>query len=327
MILLCYNVRKGCIVSTLHLVDPQQRSAAAAFPKFDPANDTNDALRRNLVISATALLTPKPVTFDERHIPGPDGAPEVRVIMFKPAGATGKLPAIIYAHGGGMIAGTPDMMAGKHARNADEIGALIVSVDYRLAPETPFPGGLEDIYAALAWLHAHADELGVDPDRISVMGNSGGGNLAAAVALLARDRNIVPVKAQILIYPMLDLRTGTPDAVSNDPLTGEFVWTRAHNCHAWKAVRNELAMNDPRMGYLSPSLATDLSRLPPALILVGALDLFRDEDIAYAQRLWRAGVPADLLVYAGAVHAFDQLPSVLADRAERDMIEGILRII
>jgi len=315
-------------MTTLDLVDPQQRDAVAGFPPFDPVTGTLADFRRDLVAGMTALLTPEPVVFEERHVPGPDDAPEVRILLFRPAaGASDTMSAIVYAHGGGMIAGTPDMMAGAHARLADDTGALVVSVDYRLAPETPFPGGLEDIHAALVWLHAHAGEFGVDRDRISVMGDSGGGNLAAATALLARDRGQLPLKAQILIYPMLDLRTGAADAPSNDPLTGEFVWTRAQNRHAWAAVRGDLAADDPRLGYLSPSLATDLSRLPPALILTGALDLFRDEDIAYAQRLWRAGVRADLLVYAGAVHGFDLLPSALADCARSDMIEKVRRII
>ncbi len=159
------------------------------------------------------------------------------------------------------------------------------------------------------------------------MGDSGGGCLATATALLARDRKQVPLCGQFLIYPMLDLRTGGPDAVSDDPTTGEFVWTRAQNRHAWAAVRGTLREDDPRFGYLSPAFMKDLSGLPPTIITTGSLDLFRDEDVTFAHRLWQAAVPTDLIVYASAVHGFDLLASPLAERAHRDVVEGVRRLL
>ncbi|QHC36754.1 alpha/beta hydrolase [Komagataeibacter xylinus] len=314
-------------MTTLGLVDAEQRDKVALFPSFGPGRGDLEAFRHDLVKGTTALLKSGSVDYEARLVPGPDGAPDVRVIMFRPSENRGAMPAILYVHGGGMIAGTPDMQAGMLARLAAQTEALIVSVDYRLAPETPFPGGLEDVYAALVWLHGHAATLGIDPDRVMVMGDSGGGCLAAATALLARDRGKVRLRAQVLIYPMLDLRTGGVDAPCDDPMTGEFVWTRAQNQHAWSAVRGELAADDPRFGYLSPAFMRDLSGLPATFIVTGALDLFRDEDVAFAHRLWQAGVPTDLIVYANAVHGFDLLPSALAERVRHDVVQNIRRLL
>ncbi|WP_281799075.1 alpha/beta hydrolase [Komagataeibacter rhaeticus] len=312
---------------TLGLVDLEQRDRVALFPSFGPGRGDLMEFRRDLVEGTTALLKSGSVDYEARSIPGPEGAPAVRVIVFRPPENRAAMPAILYVHGGGMIAGTPDMQAGMLARLASQTGALIVSVDYRLAPETPFPGGLEDVHAALVWLHDHAGAVNVDPDRIMVMGDSGGGCLAAATALLARDRGTVRLRAQVLIYPMLDLRTGGADAPSDDPTTGEFVWTRAQNRHAWSAVRGDLAADDPRFGYLSPAFMRDLSGLPATFIVTGALDLFRDEDVAFAHRLWQAGVSTDLIVYANAVHGFDLLPSSLAERVRHDVVKTVRRLL
>ncbi|MFT8473312.1 alpha/beta hydrolase [Acetobacter persici] len=319
-------------MTTLPLVDAGQRDLVGSFPAFDPDQDDLKDFRRTLVEGTTSLLNSASVSYEERTIAGPKDAPQVRVLLFRPTETETETqaqttPAILYIHGGGMIAGTPDMQAGTLHRLAQETGALIVSVDYRLAPETPFPGGLEDAYAALVWLHTHAGELGVEASRIIVMGDSGGGCLAAATALLTRDRKQVPLCGQFLIYPMLDLRTGGPDAVSDDPTTGEFVWTRAQNRHAWAAVRGTLGEDDPRFGYLSPAFMKDLSGLPPTIITTGSLDLFRDEDVTFAHRLWQAAVPTDLIVYASAVHGFDLLASPLAERAHRDVVEDVRRLL
>nr|WP_298796357.1 alpha/beta hydrolase [uncultured Acetobacter sp.] len=313
-------------MTTLNLVDAQQRDRVGSFPSFDPDHDDLTDFRRTLVEGTTSLLNSTSAPYEERQIPGPKDAPSVRVLLFRPPENSQPAPAILYIHGGGMIAGTPEMQAGTLSQLAQETGALVVSVDYRLAPETPFPGGLEDAYAALVWLHSHASELGADATRLMVMGDSGGGCLAAATALLARDRRDVSLCAQVLIYPMLDLRTGGPEAPSDDPTTGEFVWTRAQNRHAWAAVRGNLPANDPLFGYLSPAFMKDLSGLPPTLITTGSLDLFRDEDVTFAHRLWQAAVPTDLIVYANAVHGFDLLASPLAERAHRDVTDGIRRL-
>ena len=207
-----------------------------------------------------------------------------------------------------MVAGTPDVEDAASLALAQAHGALVVAVDYRLAPETPFPGPVEDGYAALDWLFTHAAEVGADPARIVVMGESGGGGLAAALVLLTRDRGQHQLRGQVLIYPMLDPRTGTAAAPVDNPMTGEFVWTRAANQFGWHALRGTAPIPPERIGHFAPALAEELAGLPPTFIGVGALDLFLEEDVAYALRLARAGVPVAAHVYPGSVHAFNTAP-------------------
>ena len=224
-----------------------------------------------------------------------------------------------------MIAGAPDKVDAASVRLAREHGAVVVAVAYRLAPERPFPGPVEDGYTALCWLAAHAGELGVDPLRIAVMGHSAGGGLAAAVALLARDRGGPRLCGQVLVYPMLDPRTGTPDAPLDNPTTGEFLWTRKLNRFGWAALRGHAQIPPERLGHFGPALAKDVTGLPPAFIAVGSLDLFLEEDVAYALRLVRAGVRADMHVYDGGVHGFDAFPGDVAARFETDLRAAVAR--
>ena len=295
---------------TLHLVDPAAREAVAGPVPFDPARDTVEQFRATV----RASYPDGPVPREEGIIPGPPGAPDVRVLIHRPQQARSPCPAILYLHGGGYVAGTPDMMAPLCHKLATENGALVVAVQYRLAPETPFPGSLDDCHAALTWLAAEAEALGIDRDRIAVMGQSAGGGLAAALALLVRDRGGPALKAQLLIYPMLDPRTGAADAPVDDPTTGEFVWTRAANRFGWSTMRGGRDIAPARLGHFAPALADSLAGLPPTFVAVGALDLFLEEDVAYALRLSRAGIPIELHLYPGGVHGLDAFPGVLADR-------------
>ncbi len=189
-----------------------------------------------------------------------------------------------------------------------ELNCLVVSVDYRLAPETPFPGSLEDNYAALAWLHANAKDLNVDRSRIAVMGESAGGGHAAALAIAARDRGACALACQVLIYPMLDDRTGSSAAhMPASPAVGAFIWTAASNVLGWSSLLGMPAGSaSPPHGSV-PSRVADLRGLPPAWIGVGTLDLFHDEDVAYAARLKAAGVATTLELVPGAYHGFDIL--------------------
>jgi acetyl esterase/lipase len=199
------------------------------------------------------------------------------------------------------------------------VGCVAVSVDYRLPPEHPFPAPVEDCYAGLTWLFAHAGELGVDPSRIAIGGASAGGGLAAGLALLARDRREVQVAFQLLIYPMIDDRNDTPASYA---ITDPRVWHRESNRLGWKAYLGRDGGGDEVSPYAAAARATDLTNLPPAYIPVGALDLFIDENIEYAQRLIQAGVPTELHVYPGAIHGFDAfVPSAAVSKqfkAERD---------
>jgi acetyl esterase/lipase len=185
---------------------------------------------------------------------------------------------------------------------ASEFGLVVVSVEYRLAPETPHPGPVEDCYAGLAWTARHADELGIDPERIIVAGASAGGGLAAALALLARDRGGPELAGQMLIYPMLDDRNDSPSAVQ---MAGLGVWDRTANDTGWGALLGAAKGGPEVSPYAAPARATDLSGLPPAFIDVGSAETFRDEDVAYAARIWQAGGRAELHVWPGAFHGFD----------------------
>lgn len=243
-----------------------------------------------------------PVDVEERRIEAAEGH-EIGALVYRPRDASPPRPAVLHIHGGGYVAGSMHMMDGANRKLAAELGCVVVSVDYRLAPETPHPGPVGDCYAALRWLHAHGGTLGVDATRIAVSGESAGGGLAAALALLARDRGEVPVIFQRLIYPMLDDRTCTRS--DPNPYTGEFVWTRAHNHFGWRSLLGHEPGVPAVSPYAAAARAKDLAGLPPAFISVGALDLFFDESLEYAQRLVRAGVSTELHVYPGAFHGSD----------------------
>ncbi|MFB0875664.1 MULTISPECIES: alpha/beta hydrolase [unclassified Sphingobium] len=253
------------------------------------------------------------------------GAP---LILFEPAiRSEGLRAAILYIHSGGFVMGSAAMMNGYCARLADELGVVVVSVDYRLAPETPFPGPLEDCYDGLKWLFDNADELNVDTGRVAVMGDSGGGGLAAALCLLARDRGGPQPSVQLLMYPMLDCRAGAAQEPSPNPFTGDFLWTRSMNQFGWNAMRGEQELTAEQLGYFSPSLAQDFSSLPAAFIGVGTLDLFVDECLAFGHALVRAGVPVELRTYPGCFHGFDRLPGTLSESFERDLFAAIRRFL
>nr|WP_090342033.1 alpha/beta hydrolase [Mycolicibacterium malmesburyense]CRL72285.1 lipase [Mycolicibacterium malmesburyense] len=231
--------------------------------------------------------------------------------------------AALYLHGGGMIFGLEHVGRLYDLAVRDYVaasGVPMLVVDYRVAPEHPHPTPVEDCHAALCWLAANASTLGVEPDRIAVMGDSAGGGLAAAVCLLARDRGGPSVAQQILIYPMLDDRAATPDSALLPYLT----WTYDDNATGWGALLGAEAGSASVSPYAAPARATDLSGLPDAYLDVGDLDIFRKEDIAYATRLADAGVPTELHVYPGCPHAFEALARsagvskrALSDRVRR----------
>lgn len=219
----------------------------------------------------------------------------VTVRLFRPSGATsGPSPALLWIHGGGYVIGEAAQDDLLCRRFATELGATVVSVDYRLAPEHPYPTPLEDCYAALRWM---AKLPSVDPDRVAIGGASAGGGLAAALALLARDRGDIPLAAQLLVYPMIDDRTVERTGLDNP---GHRLWNQSSNRFGWRAYLGDA---DPNVAV--PARRDDLAGLPPAWIGVGTLDLFHDEDLAYAERLRAAGVPCEVMVVAGAFHGFD----------------------
>ena len=297
-------------MTTLHLVAPEARDLVTRFAAPILTADTLDDFRA-LVLS---LYPDEQVGEEERLVPRPDGAPDVRVLIYRPAGMAGPLPAVLYIHGGGFVAGRPDMMNGASRELAERLGTVVFAVQHRLAPETPFPGPVDDCYAALDWLFGEAGGLGIDAGRIAIYGQSAGGGLAAATALVARDRGRHRLAAQFLLYPMLDPRTGTAHAPVDNPATGEFMWTRENTRFGWSAMRGEAEPDPARTSHFAPALATELGCLPPTFMAVGSLDLFLEEAAAYALRLSRAGVPIDFRIYPGAVHGFEIITGELADQ-------------
>ncbi|WP_219211969.1 alpha/beta hydrolase [Variovorax boronicumulans] len=307
-------------MTTLCMVDPAARQLALTFAAFDPSQQPIAEYRANLASLFPALAP----TFEERVIPGAPGSAPVRVLIHRPRQVgSERLPAILFLHASGFISGTPDMFSAANDAMAQQHRALVVSVQYRLAPESPFPAALQDAHAALVWLFAQADALGVDPARIIVMGESAGGGLAAMLTLLARDRGEHAVAGQVLVYPMLDPRTGTDDAPVHNPSTGEFLWTVRHNRFAWAALRGDAAIDARWLPYLVPALAPDLHALPPTFIAVGALDLFLEEDVAYALRLSRAGVRVEAHVYPGGIHGFDFVPCEVSAQYRADLAAAL----
>ena len=289
--------------STFALVDPELRHAVLDPEKIKiPMMRVRDipAFRKAHASPPPPPLAAPPVR--QQLIPGHRNAPPVRIFIVDGGSGAAQRPAILHTHGGGYILGSPQGDLPNLQRIAAQQGCLVVSVDYRLAPETRFTGSLEDNYAGLRWLYDHADQLRVDRRRIVVMGESAGGGHAAALALAARDRGEVPLAGQVLVYAMLDDRTGS--ARRTPPHEGVYIWTPELNALGWSALLGAPAGAAAVPRGVVPARAASVAGLPPTFIGVGALDLFVGEDIDYARRLLDAGVPTELLVVPGAFHAF-----------------------
>lgn len=295
--------------SSRHLIAPELEAALDYLPDLDFSQGMS-AFRTGW---DERIRPPVPaelevVACEERFVPGLNGAPDVRVLHYTPPGApSGPRPAVLHFHGGGYVIGDPEINDGMNRALALEMGCVIVSVDYRLAPETAWPGALEDCYAALTWLSDNAADLGVDPARIAVAGESAGGGCAVALALHARDRiretgSGPSICFQLLDYPMLDDRTGHTGDIH--PFAGEFVWTPEHNKFGWSAMLGMEAGGAAVPEAAVPARRADLSDLPPAFVILGALDLFLEENLEYVRRLTRVGVPVELHVIPGAYHGF-----------------------
>lgn len=250
-----------------------------------------------------AVLAAVPPTFDvaEHRVPGPDGGADVEVVLLRPASAGGALPCLLHLHGGGLVTGTAWDDVLPLLGLAEDEGCAIASVGYRLAPEHGYPAALEDGYAVLTWLVTHAPELGLRPDGVVLEGISAGGGLAAALALLARDRGGPRPAGQMLACPMLDDRNDTHSARQ---MEGVGAWDRSANATAWRAYLGELAGTGAVPVYAAPGRATDLGGLAPTFLDVGSAETFRDETVDLARRIWAAGGDAELHVWPGGFHGF-----------------------
>jgi acetyl esterase/lipase len=261
----------------------------------------------------------------ERPVPGPDGAPDVSVLIIRPPGRRGPLPGLFHTHGGGMVMGNNRTGLDTMIRWVTDVGLVIISPEYRLAPEHPFPAGAEDCYAALTWTAEYCADLGIDPRRLIVGGGSAGGGLAAACSLMARDLGGPALAGQMLLYPMLDDRTATGSA---QELNGEGIWDSESNQTAWAMLLGDRRGRDDVSPYAAPARAPDLSGLPPAYLELGSVDTLRDEDLSYARRIWAAGGDAELHVWPGGFHAFDLIApgSALASTALEVRLAWLRRI-
>ncbi|WP_055750858.1 alpha/beta hydrolase [Frankia sp. AvcI1] len=240
-------------------------------------------------------------TVQELSVPGPPGAPEVGLLVCRPTAAGTPAAVVYHVHGGGMIMGDNRAGVTEILDWAEALHLVVVSVEYRLAPEHPHPAPVEDCYAGLLWTAAHAGELGVDSGRVVLAGTSAGGGLAAAIALLARDRGGPALAGQLLMCPMLDDRGGT---ASTAQMAGLGVWDDTSNRTGWAALLGDDVGGPDVSPYAAPARAGDLTGLPPAFVDVGSAETFRDEDIDYATRLLRAGVQTELHVWPGGFHGF-----------------------
>lgn len=264
-----------------------------------------------------AMVRGLPIELEDRYVPGPAGAPDVLVTIVRPTGGV-RTPAGIYGiHGGGMILGTRAGAMDSIIPYVAEHGCVGVTVEYRLAPEHPDPAPVEDCYAGLKWMAEHADELGIDPERILVIGASAGGGLSAGTALLARDRGFPKLAGQGLICPMID---DTNSSVSSRQHQDIGVWPGSFNETGWNAlVGAEHRGSDRVSPYASPTRMADLSGLAPAFIEVGAAEVFRDESVDYAMRIWATGGQAELHVWNGGFHGYSGIaPHARVSRATRD---------
>jgi len=303
-------------------VDPALWPLVEAFPPIDVSAETLAGFRMAMV---ELSVRPDPSTHTDVHIEevrirgSTHSTAAIRCLLFTPDQHAAR-GALLHIHGGGYVMGSPEMDLARNIELVRATGCAILSVDYRLAPEHPHPAGLEDCHAALTWLAAQTAAKKTPSCRIGVIGESAGGGLAAALALLARDRRSVELACQALIYPMLMPPGQSIDATTPDPRTGRFIWTRASNSYCWSAYAG--GAPHPSIAGLAP----DLTGLPAAFLAVGELDLFVHDDLAYVSRLLSAGCPVEAHLYPGAIHGFDRMvEAAVSQRYSRDLIAFLLR--
>jgi triacylglycerol lipase len=311
-------------INTRALVDSQLLSLLDTWPTVELSAEMLPTLRNAPPRIAVNPADIARADMEIRTIPGPKDAPDVEVRIYRPHGVSDVLPGVLHIHGGGYVMGRAAMMEAAHRPLVADLRCCVVSVEYRLAPETPYPGSVEDCYAALRYVCGNGRDLGIDASRLGVMGESAGGGLAAALALLVRDRREFKFAFQHLIYPMLDDRT----CVTEDPHphVGEFIWTPHNNRFGWASLLGKAPGSSDVSIYAAAARAQDLSDLPRTFIATGALDLFLEENIDYARRLMRAGVPVELHVYPGAFHGFNlAINADVTKRAARDSKAALAR--
>ena len=307
------------------LVDPELLPLLDLWPAVTLDAATLVFLRTPGRIPLPPIANPERVIKTAAQCPGRDGAPDVPLVLYRPAGSDhDTLPCLYHMHGGGYVAGAASGLEAIHRELVETLHCALVSVDYRLAPETPFPGPIEDCYAGLAWVFANAQTLRIDARRIGIGGESAGGGLAATLALMVRDRGEYTIAFQNLIYPMIDDRTClAPDP---RPHIGEFVWNPGSNVFGWQCYLGHAPIRRRGPAHAAAARAETVAGLPPTFIGTGALDLFVTENAVYATRLVQAGVACDFHIYPGAFHGFDaDQRAAVSRRMRRDSWDFLRR--
>ena len=305
--------------------DPEVRAILESGPSLGTVDgETLELVRANRLLLNEQVELSDEVARGDRIVPGPAGAPDIRLRIHRRRELADRtdLPCLFWIHGGGYVLGSPeqdDLRFDRWCRRFDVVG---VAVQYRLAPEHPYPAAIEDCHAGLEWVMANGAELGIDTTRVGVGGPSAGGGLAAALALMVRDRGELALDHQLLIYPMIDDTMTSGTANFDVP-----VWNRASNRFGWSSYLGHRFGGDDVPSHAAPARATDLSGLPPTYLMVGTLDGFADEDIDYAARLNHAGVPVELHVYPGAPHGFEGFApgAGVSRQARRDINHWLAR--
>lgn len=309
-------------MKTRHLVDPELIEFAETFPPLDLKPEMLPAMRE-MAAGMTIMGDPSlhGVVRREVTVPGLAGGREVRCLVYEPMAGGKDRPAFLHIHGGGYMLGSPEGSDDRNTRVAAALGAVVVSPDYRLAPEDPFPGPLDDCAATLGWMMENAASLAIDTSRVAIGGDSAGGGLAAGLVLRTRDEGKYKIAFQHLVYPMLDDRT-TADDAKLDPVLGEYIWTPGSNRMGWSSYLGDHPPASPAV----PARAESLEGLPPTWIGIGGLDLFLDENMAYARRLIAAGVATEFIIYPRAYHGFQfEAGAAVTGRFERDYVESLAR--
>jgi len=308
------------------IYDPTVEELASIIPHLDVsdaigARDTLNKFLEAMAAEGIERPTDDRVEEIERTIPGPEGAPDLQIRIYTPKDRNEPGPGFVNFHSGGFVLGDLEMEHPRCLSMAAEGGAVSIGVDYRLAPENPFPAGVKDCFAAFQWVVDNAAELKIDPTKIAIGGGSAGGNLTAAVTLMARDRGGPDVAFQMLFYPVIDDRCETPSMKDGE---GLYIWDYQNSLDMW----NQYIGKDRKKvsPYASPARAQDLSGLPPAYVMTCEHDPLRDEGIIYAMRLMADGVQVELHNYPGTVHGFDFLtPSEISTRAVNEAVEAFKR--
>lgn len=238
-----------------------------------------------------------------------------------------RVPVIYYIHGGGYVSGTADLYDNEHQERATRLRCIVVAVEYRVAPEHPYPTPLHDCVAGISWVHDKTEELGIDTARIIVMGESAGGGLSAALCHYLRDTSTIQPKNQVLLFPMLDYKTSVNPEKYGNHYVGEYIWTHELNNFGWKYLLGEKKVTDIDIQYYSPAHAPNFAGLPNTYIAVGSLDLLLEESLEYAKSLSSAGVPISMEVVAGAVHGFNFIPSETARKFNNRLMEYLADVL